>query len=127
MHNCNTIRACEMYVHMRWTARGSTQAARRRLGQPGVFAHANNESPDPHGPRSPPAVGPVGSQIAGSGVHTACSAKWECADDAHAAVLGKWWPISHQDAVVTNKRCSAHTFAQKCIGASVTFGVCMCT
>ena len=68
-----------------------------------------------------------GSQIAGSGVHAACSAKWECADDAHAAILGKWWPIPHQDAVVTTTQCSACTFAQKCIGVSVTIGVCMYT
>ena len=127
MRKCNTSRACGVYVRMRLAARKPPQAARRRLGQPGAFAHANNAGPGLDGPGAPPAVGPMHSQIAGSGVHASCSAKWECADDAHAAILGKWWPIPHQDAVVTTTRCSACTFAQKCIGVSVTIGVCMYT
>ena len=113
MRNCISGRACEVYVRM-------------RLANPGNL-HANHDGPGFDGPGAPPAAGPTRSQIAGSGVHAACSAKWECADDAHAAILGKWWPIPHQDAVVTTTRCSACTFAQKCIGVSVTIGVCMYT
>ena len=127
MRNCISSRACEVYVRMRLAARVPEQAARRWLGQSGDFPHANNDGPGLDGPGTPPAVGPMRSQIAASGVHAACSAKWQCADDAHAAILGKWWPIPHQDAVVTTTQCSACTFAQKCIGVSVTIGVCMYT
>ena len=106
MHNCNSSRTCEVYVRMRLAACAPKQAARRWLGQSGEFPHANNDGPGLDGPGAPPAVGPMRSQIAGSGVHAACSAKWQCADDAHAAILGKWWPMSRQDAVVTTTRCS---------------------
>jgi hypothetical protein len=108
MHNCNSSRACGMYVRMRLAACAPKQAARRWLGQSGEFPHANNDGPGLglDGPGAPPAAGPMRSQIAGSRVHAACSAKWQCADDAHAAILGKWWPMSRQDAVVTTTRCS---------------------
>ena len=97
MRSCITSRACacEVHVRMRLAARVPEQAARRWLGQSGDFPHANNDGPGLGGPGAPPAVGPMRSRIAGSGVHAACSAKWECADDAHAAILGKWWHISH--------------------------------
>jgi hypothetical protein len=67
------------------------------------------------------------SQIAGSGVHAACSAKWQCADDAHAAILGKWWPRVSSMCCGDSHTVFAYTFAQKCIGASVTFDLCMYT
>ena len=90
MYNCNSRRACEVYVRMRLAARAPTQAARRWLGQSGELPHAHNKGPGFDGPGAPPAVGPMLSQIAGSGVH--------------AAILGKWWPMSRQDAVVTTTR-----------------------
>ena len=45
MRKCNTSRACGVYVRMRLAARKPPRAARRRLGQPGEFAHANNAGP----------------------------------------------------------------------------------
>ena len=80
MQNCISSRACEVYVHMRLAARVPEQPARRWLDQSGGFLHANNDGPGLDRPGSPPAVGPMRSQITASGVHAACSAKLKCAD-----------------------------------------------
>ena len=69
------MRGVRLCVHMRLAARVPKQAARRRLGQPGEFPYANNDGPGLDRPGTLPAVGPMRSQIAGSGVHAACSAK----------------------------------------------------
>ena len=65
MRNCNSSRAlaaCKVYMRMRLAARGSTQATRRRLGQPGEFAHANNDGPGPGGPRPHPQSDPCAAR-----------------------------------------------------------------
>ena len=62
MRKCNTSRACGVYVRMRLAARKPPQAARRRLGQPGEFAHANNAGPGPGDPRTLPAAGPMAAR-----------------------------------------------------------------
>ena len=74
VRNCNSSRACEVYVRMRLATRVPKQAARRWQSQSGELPHANNEGPGLDGPGAPPAVGPMRSQIAGSGVHAAYSA-----------------------------------------------------
>ena len=73
MRNCISSRACEVYVRMRLAARVPEQAARRWLGQSGDFPHANNDGPGLDGPGTRPAVGPMRSQIAASGLIPECT------------------------------------------------------